>query len=399
MITFYTKVAGLVIVLLAYSTPIAAQELKISDLPQPMDSIQKTPDLTGISVPQKPSVSSEIHLEQIRTVSANLDQQTALRGAGSDLFRRLVNGVVFIYAGEGFGSGAIIDPLGLVITNWHVIAGHQTVGVMLRNKGTGVKKIRNFTGQVIRTNKKQDLALLKIDIAHIARSDITVLPLGHMSEVEIGMEVHAIGHPKGKNWSYTRGAVSQIRERFTWRYDEHLRHEANVIQSQTPINPGNSGGPLFSNGGNIVGINSFGDPNAEGINFAVSVDNIRSLIKGEDAPPTRNSILPEPLSRYAKSRWDRDGNGIPDSFGFDTDRNGKIDLYAEDADEDDKAEIWFLDLNENGIKDGFIVNASKYYDDIPGQVWIFDANEDEEPELMGFDYNSDGQIDEYSVPN
>jgi len=431
MITFCSKVASLLIVSLAFSTPITAQELKISDLPQPMDGLQRSPDLTGIAIPRKPPISSAIHLEKIRTVSADFGQQTTgsdvsrdilfrkveksqstvsasdlkrsesqvanrYRGSGPDLFRRLVGGVVYIFTSDSFGSGAIIDPGGLVITNWHVVAGHQEAGVLLRPKGIGVKKIRLFSGQVIRTNKIQDLALLKFDATPIAPSDLTVLTLGHMSEVEVGMKVHAIGHPEGQNWSYTTGAVSQIRKRYSWRYDDTLQHEANVIQSQTPINPGNSGGPLFSDRGNIVGINSFGDQDSVGINFAVSVDNIRSLVKGEDPLPGNNSILPEPLSRYATSQMDRNDNGIPDAFGFDVDQNGKNELIAIDDNEDDKADMWVLDLNENGERDGLIVAANSHYDDVPGQLWLFDANEDGECELMGLDYNSDGQIDEYS---
>jgi S1-C subfamily serine protease len=392
--SFLAKVISSWIVLLVFPAAVLAQDLKISDLPQPMESTQHTSDLTGIAIPRKLSIPPSSHIEQIRSVVDDLSQESVLRGAGSDLFRRLVDGVVLIYVEDGSGAGGIIDKSGLVITNWHVIAGQKTAGVVLRNKGVGVKKVRTFIGRVIKQNKKNDLALLKIDGMPF---DVTVLPLGQISEIEVGAKVHAIGHPDGQNWTYTTGAVGQIRTDYTWSYDESFEHKATVIQSQTPINPGNSGGPLFSNRGNIVGINSFGNNETEGINFAVSVDNIRSLISGEEPKQRRNPVLPEPLSHYATEQWDRSGNNTPDAFGFDEDRNGKIELYAEDEDEDDKAEIWFLDFNENKVKDGVVVAASVYYDDVPGDIWLFDRNEDEEFEMIGFDYNSDGQIDEVSL--
>ena len=392
--SFLAKVISSWIVLLVFPAAVLAQDLKISDLPQPMESTQHTSDLTGIAIPRKLSIPPSSHIEQIRSVVDDLSQESVLRGAGSDLFRRLVDGVVLIYVEDGSGAGGIIDKSGLVITNWHVIAGQKTAGVVLRNKGVGVKKVRTFKGRVIKQNKKNDLALLKIDGMPF---DVTVLPLGQISEIEVGAKVHAIGHPDGQNWTYTTGAVGQIRTDYTWSYDESFEHKATVIQSQTPINPGNSGGPLFSNRGNIVGINSFGNNETEGINFAVSVDNIRSLISGEEPKQRRNPVLPEPLSHYATEQWDRSGNNTPDAFGFDEDRNGKIELYAEDEDEDDKAEIWFLDFNENKVKDGVVVAASVYYDDVPGDIWLFDRNEDEEFEMIGFDYNSDGQIDEVSL--
>ena len=406
---FLIKIIGSWIVLLVFPTAVLAQDLKISDLPQPMENTQQTSDLTGIAIPRKLSIPLSSHIEQIRSVVGdlsqrkmlsvvdNVSQEIVLRSAGSDLFRRLVDGVVLIYVKDGSsGAGGIIDKSGLVITNWHVIEGQQTAGVVLRNKGVGVKKVRTFIGQVIKQNKKNDLALLKIEGMP---SDVTVLPLGHMSEIEVGTEVHAIGHPEGENWTYTTGAIGQIRTGYTWFYpaDESFTHEATVIQSQTPINPGNSGGPLFSNRGNIVGINSFGNDEAVGINFAVSVDNIRSLISGEDPKESTNPVLPEPLSHYATEQWDRSGNNIPDFFCFDEDKNDKFELCAEDEDEDDRADRWLLDFNENEVWDGMVVAASVWYEGESGEIWLFDRNEDGEPEMMGWDYNSDGQIDEISL--
>ena len=76
----------------------------------------------------------------------------------------------------------------------------------------------------------------------------------------VGADVHAIGHPFGEDWTYTRGYVSQLRDQYGWKSDLGKHHVADVIQTQTPINPGNSGGPLFSEIGEVVGVTTFGRP-------------------------------------------------------------------------------------------------------------------------------------------
>jgi S1-C subfamily serine protease len=85
-----------------------------------------------------------------------------------------------------------------------------------------------------------------------------LLPLEISSEdIEVGADVRAIGHPKGEEWTYTKGIVSSVRPDYEWSGEPGESHRATVIQTQTPINPGNSGGPLLSDEGKIVGVNSF----------------------------------------------------------------------------------------------------------------------------------------------
>ncbi len=83
------------------------------------------------------------------------------------------------------------------------------------------------------------------------------LAVAGSSAVQVGSDVHAIGHPTGEAWTYTRGIVSQIRRDYEWQAEDKVLHKATVIQTQTPINPGNSGGPLLDDNLEIVGINSF----------------------------------------------------------------------------------------------------------------------------------------------
>src|SRR6516164_7639410 len=79
-------------------------------------------------------------------------------------------------------------------------------------------------------------------------------------------------------WTYTTGIISQYRQAYEWQAkDDPIKHKADVIQTQTPINPGNSGGPLLSDSGSLIGVNSF-KYDGEGLNFAVSVEEVRKFI-------------------------------------------------------------------------------------------------------------------------
>jgi Trypsin-like peptidase domain len=131
-------------------------------------------------------------------------------------------------------------------------------------------------GDVAKVDVQRDLALVR------PRSlpNHSVVPLEVSSqEIEIGADVRAIGHPKGEEWSYTKGIVSSVRPNYAWSGGPGESHRANVIQTQTPINPGNSGGPLLSDDGKIVGVNSFIEKGAAGLNFAVAANEIRYLLK------------------------------------------------------------------------------------------------------------------------
>jgi hypothetical protein len=81
----------------------------------------------------------------------------------------------------------------------------------------------------------------------------------------------------GELWTYSRGYVSQIRQNYSWNYNESYELSADVIQTQTPISSGNSGGPLFSKRGELIGVMSFGSDGGENLNFAVAGSELRAL--------------------------------------------------------------------------------------------------------------------------
>jgi serine protease Do len=139
---------------------------------------------------------------------------------------------------EGEGSGFIIRPDGLILTNAHVVAGASKVTVQLRNR-------REYPAKIIGIDKVSDVAVIKI-----AANDLPTVHIGDSSDLEVGQWVLAIGAPFGFDNSATAGIVSAK--------GRMLPHSNYVpfIQTDVPINPGNSGGPLFNMQGQVVGINS-----------------------------------------------------------------------------------------------------------------------------------------------
>src|SRR5262249_16996406 len=120
-----------------------------------------------------------------------------------------------------------------------------------------------------------------------------VLSLGDIGEVEVGQDVHAIGHPEGEVWTYTTGIISKVRPRYQWTGADKVSHQSTVIQTQTALNPGNSGGPLLNDPPEVIGINSFRGE-GEGLNYAVAVDVVKSFLQQAKSTsvPSTSSVRP-----------------------------------------------------------------------------------------------------------
>ena len=175
--------------------------------------------------------------------------------------------VVAIYGDEAIGSGVIISSQGYILTNWHVIEENPNLKVLTIGEGSFEDNLREV--EVIKYNATSDLALIKLNSLPVNMS------VARISQIipKIGEAVHAIGHPNGEIWSYSKGYISAYRDDYSWKTKtEEFRGD--VYQMQTPINPGNSGGPLLNNFGNIVGINTFVDIESSGIAYAVTVSEI-----------------------------------------------------------------------------------------------------------------------------
>jgi len=230
------------------------------------------------------------------------------------VFQKAASSVVFVLAGkDSVGSGVLISRDGQVLTNWHVVGDDPKPVVVLKPKDSAeLKKELAFLATVIKVDEVADLALLKIVNPP---PSLSFLPLGAASSLNVGQDVHAIGHPQGEVWTYTRGIISQIRANYEWKTQEGITHRANIIQTQTPINPGNSGGPLLDENARVVGINSFRHRSGEGLNYAVSVDTIDEFLSRQGSREVARRQAP--LARELKC-----------TEGYDTLRRGWNDIIG-----------------------------------------------------------------------
>ncbi len=157
---------------------------------------------------------------------------------------------------DGQGSGVIVDTAGYIVTNYHVVAGAQTVHVRLSDR-------RSTDATVVGDDAMTDIALLKIDLPNLIAAE-----WGNSDELEVGDLVWALGSPYGLDSSLTFGIVSAKSRRSSSRLSESPYQE--YLQTDAAVNPGNSGGPLVNIDGQVVGINAaiFG-PAYQGISFAI----------------------------------------------------------------------------------------------------------------------------------
>lgn len=205
------------------------------------------------------------------------------------LFKALAPSVVLIMTEDGLGSGSLISQDGRILTNKHVVGNAKTVGVFFKplRDSKKISKDNLIIGEVIKIDDVADLAIVKVKYVP---QGLTPFRLGTEEEIGIGLDVHAIGHPRGEYWTYTKGVISQYRSEFEWPGENDALHVANVIQTQTPINPGSSGGPLFLDSGVLIGVNSFKSSNSEGLNFAVSIDVVKEFLRRPNDRVVKTSV-------------------------------------------------------------------------------------------------------------
>jgi S1-C subfamily serine protease len=174
--------------------------------------------------------------------------------------------------GTATGSGIVLDSKGHILTNNHVIEGADKIQVKLGESD------KEYTAEVVGTDPASDLALLKVDAPS---SELTPLPLGDSSKMEVGDPVVAIGNPFGLDRTVTSGIVSALQRQIQAPNGFSID---NVIQTDAAINPGNSGGPLINGAGEVIGINSqieTGGNGADGnvgIGFAIPIDTAKEVI-------------------------------------------------------------------------------------------------------------------------
>lgn len=174
--------------------------------------------------------------------------------------------------GVGQGTGFLINADGLIVTNNHVIDGYREITVRLADR-------REFRADVIGTDPRTDLALIKIKVSE----EMPFLRLGDSSAIRVGDWVMAVGNPLGLDHTVTVGIISAVGRRGV--RPEGREMLADFLQTDASINPGNSGGPLLDVNGNVIGVATAISRSANNIGFAIPVDMLKvllpQLVRGE----------------------------------------------------------------------------------------------------------------------
>ena len=164
---------------------------------------------------------------------------------------------------SGSGSGFVIDRKGLIVTNAHVVSGASEIKVQFE----GSEKF--YTAKVLGADRLSDIALLKIK----TKNSLIPVRLGDSQKVQVGEWVAAFGNPHNYGHTVTKGIISAVKREID---------ELNLfplLQTDASINPGNSGGPLVNLKGEVVGVNNAIAARAQGISFAIPINNVKNVLK------------------------------------------------------------------------------------------------------------------------
>lgn len=164
---------------------------------------------------------------------------------------------------QGIGTGFVISEDGYVITNQHVIDKADRITVNFSDK-------EKYEAKVVGQDYELDLAILKIETG----KKLTTLKLGDSDKTRVGEWVIAIGNPYGLDHTVTAGLVSAKGRPI----NIEDRVYKNLIQTDAAINPGNSGGPLLNVNGEVIGINTAVNSQAQGIGFAIPINTAKEVI-------------------------------------------------------------------------------------------------------------------------
>lgn len=215
--------------------------------------VSNTGTVVGTAAPLKPVIKPQAAATERREKTleelANLSASTVMIRAYGQDHNPIAN-----------GSGVIVDGNGLIVTNYHVVAGALYVGVVFEGMDENCQ-YETFT--VINTNIDKDLALIKI------HQKTTPVPVDKQSNVVRGQRVVAIGSPLGLMNTFSDGIISGFRR--SDKYD--------FIQTTTPISPGSSGGALLNMYGELIGVTSAGYHEGQNLNLAVPGKYVAELME------------------------------------------------------------------------------------------------------------------------
>ena len=254
----------------------AAKTAAATSAPPPMLAAAPTDAMKGEGIETKPRVApqsmADVHMSFAPVVQKTapavvnvFTSRTVNRTTGDPFFDR------FFGAGgpskqNSLGSGVIVSPDGVIVTNNHVIEGMTEIKVVFADR-------REFPAKLLLTDPKSDVAVLKID----AGEPLPYLEFANSDAIEVGDVVLAIGNPFGVGQTVTSGIVSALARTSVGVADYQF-----FIQTDAAINPGNSGGALVDINGQLVGVNSAiysRDGGSNGIGFAIPSRLVQQVIR------------------------------------------------------------------------------------------------------------------------
>ena len=170
----------------------------------------------------------------------------------------------------GLGTGFIVTSEGYIVTNQHVSGDKNSTCYVTLEDG------RNYEATVVWADSDIDLSVIKINA-----KNLEFLKLGDSENIKIAQKVYAIGNPIGYEFqrTVTSGIISGLERTIKIEENDKNYYMENLIQTDATINLGNSGGPLINEKGEVIGINSVKITTAEGIGFAIPINNVKPIIK------------------------------------------------------------------------------------------------------------------------
>ena len=263
---------------------IVGEEQADKTLAKPSSSQQLTPS----KIPASPDTNININVEEDFTIGEAVASKvlpsvvgvtttyeyTYNYGGGFDFFFGYgFGGQAPKYEGQGVGTGVIVDPLGFIVTNAHVIndGDYKKIDISLYDGTVQEAKVLWFDSTL-------DLAMLKIDAVGLAAAE-----LGNSDELMIGSYAAAIGNPLGLAFerSMSQGIISGLGRSIKVSNSETGATTTmdNLIQTDATINSGNSGGPLLNSKGQVIGINSAKAASGEGMGFAIPINTVKPIVE------------------------------------------------------------------------------------------------------------------------
>ncbi|HLI66709.1 MAG TPA: Do family serine endopeptidase [Caulobacteraceae bacterium] len=233
---------------LAFAAPLAAQTV-------PTDAAQMRLSFAPVVRKVSPAV---VNVYSRRLVRQTIDPFFQMFGNGMGLSRERI--------AQSLGSGVIVRPDGVIVTNNHVIEGGQDIMVVLGDR-------REFPAKVLLADPRADIAVLKIDAGP---APLPTLQLASGDRAQVGDLVLAIGDPFGVGQTVTNGIVSALA-----RSNVGVTDVSYFIQTDAAINPGNSGGALVDMNGDMIGMNTAilsQSGTSSGVGFAIPAALVRHVV-------------------------------------------------------------------------------------------------------------------------